>query len=296
MHKLGSSLINPEHCFIPLSPKPTPAPFKFLNFISHPSGLKILQSCNGLLLCSSFRDRGFKHDYYVYNPTTKQFVTLPPPTNQNTLIVSGVSLAFDPTKSPHYKVVCVREPDLWLGLRDDPKSSYVNQQIEIFLSQTQSWRLYGNHFIAEVNTGFKCGVFCNGAIHWLTGWGTTSPYFNVEEEKLRQLPMPPFPDDWEDLRRYRYFGESRGHLHLIEIYGPRTIEFNVYEIESDYSGWFVKYHIDLDPLTVAFPRIIRTYYNPSDLNYYVLYVLRIVKEANDEESYMVLHSPDKAIQ
>ncbi|XVF11241.1 hypothetical protein REPUB_Repub08aG0009500 [Reevesia pubescens] len=215
-------------------------PFKFLNFINHPSGLKILQSCNGLLLCSSFRDRGFKHNYYVYNPTTKQFVTLPPPAKKNTLIVSGVSLAFDPTKSPHYKVVCVREPDQWLGLRDDPESSYVNQQIEIFSSQTQSCRLSGNPFIAEVNTGFKGGVFCNGAIHWLTGWGTTSPYFNVEEEKLRQLPMPPFPNDWEDLRR--------------------------------------------------------TYLHPSDLNYYVFSVLCIVREANDEESYIVLHIPDKAIQ
>ncbi|XVF11243.1 hypothetical protein REPUB_Repub08aG0009700 [Reevesia pubescens] len=247
------------------------------------TGLKILQPCNGLLLCSSFCDRGFKHDYYVYNPTTKQFVTLPPPANQNTRIVSGVSLAFDRTKSPHYKVVFVREPDPWLGLRDDPESSYVNQQIEIFSSQTQSWRLSG-------------GVFCNGVIHWLTGWGTTSPYFNAEEEKLRQLPTPPFPGDWEDLIRYRYFGESRGHLHLIEIYGPQTTKFNVYEIESDYSGWFVKYHIDLDPLTVAFPGKIRTYLHPSDLNYYVFSVLCIVREANDEESYMVLHISDKAIQ
>ncbi|XVF11370.1 hypothetical protein REPUB_Repub08aG0022000 [Reevesia pubescens] len=96
----------------------------------------------------------------------------------------------------HYIVVCVREPDPWLGLRDDPESSYVNQQIEIYTSQTQSWRLPGNPFIAEVNTGFKGGVFCNGAIHWLTGLGTT-PYFNVEEAKLRQLQMPPFPANVE---------------------------------------------------------------------------------------------------
>ncbi|XVF11232.1 hypothetical protein REPUB_Repub08aG0008600 [Reevesia pubescens] len=259
---------------------------KFLNFINHPSGLKILQSHNGFLLCSSFRDR-FRHDYYVYNPTTKQFVTLPPPANQNTLIVFGVNLAFDPTNSPHYKFVFVQEPDPWLDLRDDPESRYASQQIEIYSSRTQSWRLSGNPFIAEVNTGFNRGVFCNGAIHWLTGWGTTSPYFNVEEEKLRELPMPPFPDDWEDLRMYVYFGESRGHLHLIEIYGPRTTQFNVYEIESDYSGWFVKYHIDLDPLTVAFPGMRRTYYDPSDLNYYVFSVLCIVREENDEES--VIH-------
>lgn len=39
-------------------------------------------------------------------------------------------------------------------------------------------------------------------------------------------------------------------------------------------------YIDLDP--VAFPDMIRTYYDPSDLNYYVFSLLCIDREANDD--------------
>ncbi|MBA0604338.1 hypothetical protein Godav_017005, partial [Gossypium davidsonii] len=155
--------------------------------------------------------------------------------------------------------------------------------------------LSGKPFFSHVNTGYGGGLFCNGTIHWLGAYNNTSFYFNVEDEELRDLPMPPIPDDWEDLRRVLYFGESRNHLHLIEIYRPPTSRFSVYEVESDYSGWFVKYNINLDPLIVAYPGMVRTYWDPSDLNYYAFFIFYIVREANDEESYMVLHIPEKAI-
>ncbi|KAH1131474.1 hypothetical protein J1N35_002852 [Gossypium stocksii] len=168
--------------------------------------------------------------------------------------------------------------------------------MEIYSSQTRSWRRSGKPFLTHVNTGFEGGLFCNGAIHWLGAYNNTSFYFNVEDEELRDLPMPPIPDDWEDLRRVLYSGESRNHLHLIEIYRPPTSRFSVYEIESDYSGWFVKYNINLDPLIVAYPGMVRTYLDPSDLHYYAFSIFYIVREANDEESYMVLHIPEKAIR
>ncbi|MBA0639218.1 hypothetical protein Goklo_022264, partial [Gossypium klotzschianum] len=41
--------------------------------------------------------------------------------------------------------------------------------------------------------------------------------------------------------------------------------------------------------------MVRTYWDPSDLNYYAFSIFYIVREANDEESYMVLHIPEKAI-
>ncbi|MBA0821170.1 hypothetical protein Goarm_018042 [Gossypium armourianum] len=283
MRKLGSPANKPEYGFIPLGNKSSAddAPFKYLDFINHPSGLKVVQSCNGLLLCSSSRyDDKSNYDYYIYNPTTKQFVMIALPANpQDARIVYSLSLAFDHTKSPHYKVVCIRDPDPWLNISDDPDSNFVSQQIEIYSSQTRSWRLSGKPFLAHVNTEFGGGVFCNGAIHWLGAWNNTSFYFNVQDEELRDLPMPPIPDDWEDLRRYQYFSESQNHLHLIEIYQPPTTRFCVYEIESDYSGWFVKYNINLDLLTVAYPGMVRTYSVPSDLNYYVFSVLCIVREA-----------------
>lgn len=107
--------------------------------------------------------------------------------------------------------------------------------------------------------------------------------------------MPPIPDEWEE-RRHQYFGESRGHLHLIEIYGPCTALFNVYEMKTDYSGWFVKYRVDLGGVTDVFPEMIRTYLDPEDLHYYGYSILCVVREENDDDSYLVLHLPKKAVR
>ncbi|MBA0663883.1 hypothetical protein Goklo_003965, partial [Gossypium klotzschianum] len=119
-------------------------------------------------------------------------------------------IAFDPTKSLNYKVVCL---DIW----SEPDSSYRTKQIEMYSYQTPSWRLSGKSFIAQIHMEFDGGVFCNSAIHWLNVWGNTSPYFNVDDGDL------PMPDEWEDhLGRYcRYL--------IWGIYRPPTTGFNVYE-------------------------------------------------------------------
>nr|GEV01447.1 hypothetical protein [Tanacetum cinerariifolium] len=69
--------------------------------------VRILQSCNGLLLCSGSAWPVF---YYVYNPSTILFKRLSQPNNylrdDSCFFSSGVfRLAFDPRKSSHYKVV-----------------------------------------------------------------------------------------------------------------------------------------------------------------------------------------------
>lgn len=60
-----------------------------------------------------------------------------------------------------------------------------------------------------------------------------------------------------------YFGESNGHLHLIEINNAPATRFSVYEMEMDYSGWFVKYHVDLGIVMETFPEAIDHSYYPS---------------------------------
>ncbi|GKE22476.1 ribonuclease H-like domain-containing protein [Tanacetum coccineum] len=71
--------------------------------------VKILQSCNGLLLCSGSGRLVFD---YVYNPSTNQFKRLPHPNcsldNSPYYRSAGLRMAFDPTKSPHYKLVDAR--------------------------------------------------------------------------------------------------------------------------------------------------------------------------------------------
>ncbi|KAK3221141.1 hypothetical protein Dsin_015111 [Dipteronia sinensis] len=302
LHKI--SLFTHEYDFVPLIDKPTSPPFKTLTFVNHPLVLRILQSCHGLLFCSSFTNRDFGRDhYYIYNPTTKQFRTLPlPPGGQDSTMVRGMTLAYDPHKSPHYKVVCVRKPNSrqdYLGIysrlgnlypydRHCVRMGYYSRyQIEIYSSETRSWQLSGRPFIAHYGLDFRRGVFWNGSVHWVN-YFSPSLYFKVDDEKLQKMPMPatPIPDGG---RRLMYFDESREHLHLVETY--RITKFNVYEMETDYSGWFVKYQVDLDSLTIAFPEMISTHLDPSDFA-----ILGIIREADDGESYMVFHIPGKVIR
>ncbi|KAJ0042081.1 hypothetical protein Pint_18037 [Pistacia integerrima] len=148
-------LSHPEYYFINLSSSPSPPPFKHLSFGNNPSnsGITIQQSCNGLLLCRG--PNGKKpRDHFVYNPTSQKYTLLPPPPMGNGVCCLGFNLAFDPSTSPHYKVICVRNC---------------------------------NDF-ADDN-----GVFWNGSIHWIHE-RDKSLYFNIDEEKIQQMPMPPLPD------------------------------------------------------------------------------------------------------
>lgn len=288
LHK-RSNLINPEHDFVPLRNETIGAPFKSLTFVNHPSGLRILQSCRGLLFCSSLRNKKFDHDYYIFNPTTKQFVELPQPGGR----VYGINIAYDPEKSLHYKVVCLRGSDSSGGNKND-FSSY---QIELYSSETRSWRVSGDAFTRHIGMQYENGVFWNGVIHWIN-CHDTSLYFKVDEEQLGEMPMPTtqVPDDWISGRRFRYLGETREHLYLVEIYDPCATKFVVYEMEQDYSRWFVKYRVDLDGITVAFPEMISSILCPPNMDYYRFSIICIIREANEAESYMVLHIPGKVIR
>ncbi|KAK6117898.1 hypothetical protein DH2020_048360 [Rehmannia glutinosa] len=206
-------------------------------------GIRIAHSCNGLLLCSSFQARDNNQTYYVYNPTTNKFPILPKLDVGDGISprIHGMSLAFDPAKSFHYKVVCVQ------GLRLDMVG--YQYECEVYSSKTGSWRKCGEPLTAHVN--FEDGVYWNGAIHWNNnGTGRDSLYFNIGNQMLRIMPIPPI--DWDCINNY-YFGESFDHLHYIKIVGLE-LHFDVYEMRRDYSEWFIKYNVDLHLLLVLILR------------------------------------------
>ncbi|XP_022737124.1 F-box protein At5g07610-like isoform X2 [Durio zibethinus] len=256
VHRL-SGKTKAEYDFINLSSNPSRAPFRSLTFVDDPSGIRILQSCNGLMLCCSIRADHPETNYYIYNPTTKQYTVLP-------------------------------------GLGPGPRgrSSRNIFGIEIYVPTTGPWRPSGCTFIAPSNVQFKNGVFWNSAIHWLSDWGD-SLYFDVEEEQIRDMPMPSVD---EDVLVHRYFGESGGHLYLVEVYGSDNLQFDVYEMKRDYSGWLVKYKVDLNPIAAAFPEMARGYVDPIGLHSYAFSILCIVHEETDEDTFLVLHLPNKAIR
>ncbi|GKA53577.1 hypothetical protein Tco_0746892 [Tanacetum coccineum] len=78
-----------------------------LGFTEEADNVKILQSCNGLLLCGGL--------------------------GMPVLITVGSRITFDPTKSPHYKLV-------------DAGRSFCDIDIQIYSSETSKWSLCSDRF------------------------------------------------------------------------------------------------------------------------------------------------------
>ncbi|KAL8227805.1 hypothetical protein R6Q57_015389 [Mikania cordata] len=76
-----------------------------------------------------------------------------------------------------------------------------------------------------------------------------------------------------------YFGESRGHLHLVDTaQHENRLHLNVYEMLMDNSGWFVKYEVRLDELPGAFPKMIHNHHHPSSSFYYEFHVFDVKRK------------------
>ncbi|KAL5570107.1 hypothetical protein UlMin_026682 [Ulmus minor] len=301
----------PEYDFVDLTQtfSPSFAPIRSLNFIkNNPFGITILHSCNGLFLCSTKQTLLDPTERYVYNPTTNKYTVLPLLPRRSGSVLA-LSLAFDPSKSAHYKVVCVWR---WRGHANDNNNLI---QIEVYSSETGTWRLSGGPFYSQNGTAFEDGVFWNGAVHWVC-FGEPYLFFNVDEEQPSQMPLPPVPDELIGFKVLRYFGESRGHLHLIYFFFepyPATHHFKVYELEMDYSRWFVKFWVDFSEFPVWFPEIIASRRNdqlllemmlPNEIpeivgpswKDYVFSIVHIVHGDVDEEWYVVIRIPGKVIR
>ncbi|XP_061993968.1 F-box protein At5g07610-like [Rosa rugosa] len=264
---------------------PSGNPFKAINdSFGDGSRLKIIQSCNGLFLCLRYsRDisllrqaYGVKdHPAYVVNPTTNKFLALYSPTVMKNKKYDRYSvryaLAFDPSISPFYKVVCVTNYSFWGQ----------SHHLDIYSSETEEWKellmvplfpSYPMHFDHRSTEG---AVYCNGKIHWIRritdrygydSWchfrdgrfirdeGDVLHYFDIDEQSLQLVAAAtPVP---VAVRADRYFGESGGHLYLIEFYKHYDPQFDIMEMERDYSCWFIKHHVDLNLVFAALPNTI----------------------------------------
>ncbi|OMO49439.1 hypothetical protein COLO4_38551 [Corchorus olitorius] len=215
------------------------------DYLSDPD-VEIVQSCNGLLLCRCI-DRSYSLKYFVCNPTTKRFKMLSFPQLEG--FVYAVNLAFDPLKSVHYKIIAIRRL-LWVAPRF---------QIDIYSSKTDSWSPKVVNFTTDYYVWFGLGVFCNGAIHWDSHSGDgKSLYFDVENKCLKEMPMPAqmlIAPQGSSRERNRFFGESWGRLHLTIAYLPPSLQFNVFEMATDYSNWSLKYRVNLETVLGGFPEI-----------------------------------------
>ncbi|XP_047321123.1 F-box protein At5g07610-like [Impatiens glandulifera] len=206
-------------------------------------------SCNGLI---SWVDS--INVFHVMNPTTRQLITLPQPLLFR-LRIEGMTLAFDPSKSLHYKLI-----SLWTDsarFTNNPPASCF--QIEIYSSETISSRV-----LVDLNftwpyrqrPKFSRGTYWNDAIIWFCNYGGDSLYLQIKEERLGTIPRltTSFQDEGKDI----CYGESGGHFYVVERSSPSpNVALKVSELMADFSGWVTKYIAELgEDVGRAFPEMI----------------------------------------
>lgn len=228
---------------------------------------KILSSCNGLMLLRS------GEDYYVYNPTTKQSRKfIPPNCNDEYTQTVGLNLAFDPSKSTHYKIVCVKKAT----------SSSGQFLIEVYSSENlASPEIISEPFAIPPVVDFNNGVFCKNAIHWAVFHLDGGLYYDIYRNAVERLPdISVIFNGQQKSYAPGCFEEANGRLHqcmTVAEVGGEFIEswIAVYELHEDYSRWLLKHRCEYR----------REFYNSG--------MMSLTAGEGGEESILVDHAPGK---
>lgn len=124
--------------------------------------------------------------YCICKPTTKSFFVLPRPPDANgaSAFLSQYNLALDPSKLPHYWVICLER---WNYV--EWRSTMCDFWIWIYESETISWRISNCLFSHEIGLmDFGGGIFWNVSVHRLGP--SKCLCFNMEEDRVGKLPLP----------------------------------------------------------------------------------------------------------
>ncbi|KAK6159056.1 hypothetical protein DH2020_006370 [Rehmannia glutinosa] len=237
---------------------------------------RILQSCNGLLLIESRNSKYGQKYYCVYNPITKKsrIVWIERSDKNKKRYISGVSLAFDPKRSIHYKIVCVMATELF-------QPDYF---VDVYDSESHEWTSFGTPFPSDINTIFTNAIYWNNRVYWIRPT-SKSFYLDLQTGNVGSAPDIRTPSRKHGEINKNYVMESNDHIHYVSIYlRPHMKYLLVFELLDDNSGWFELYRVSLNPISAAFP----------EMNVQVG-VLGIVRGETEEESSVLLHVPGKVI-
>lgn len=207
-----------------------------------------MQSCNGLLLCGDCVDQNCDRTYYIFNPFTKQYRVLP----HSQMKSSGfphlwnVCLAFDPLRSPYYKVV------FFWWKNSDPDC--INYKTEIYDSETSSLTL--SEF-DSCNPRDECilwglaqgaGMFWKGSFYWCNLKGLIA-YFDVDRELVGVVPLLSSASANGDVVKSFNIAEYGGHFYLIErdwdVDPFGCNRFCIFEMDSADYSWIAKGQVDV---------------------------------------------------
>ncbi|XP_058189415.1 F-box protein At5g07610-like [Rhododendron vialii] len=274
---------------VSLNGSPTTPSLSFLHPLT--GDFTVQHSCNGLLLIKYYKqivDNRFKAQYLVCNPTTQKFHLLD--YNVNEQYRDGFScllcwLAFDPSKSPHYKVVMLTS----LYYCAPP-----NWEVDIYSSETAWWKKI---FLPNEETSgiYSKGAFWNGAIYRLCHHRYNLWRFDIETEEIIGIPCKQGSSRISSQLNTRYFGECGrgGRLLLIQSPSHSALRFKIRKMDKDgcrwnVKCWNVKFRVDLETLISEFPEM-------ESKKRMKFTIMCAVEGENENEFSLILAIPGKMI-
>ncbi|OAY75768.1 F-box protein [Ananas comosus] len=173
-----------------------------LDFFPFLRSSTLVDSCNGLLLFYAAHPAAF----YVANPITRRWRALPRPQGRTRLSI----LAFDPSASPDYKVIC------FTGWR--PRGA----DIETFSSETGEWAPGELNWPGVETDAMLATMHCfGGALYILAHSGCVIPVdlATMECRAAIGLPEPMSPDGRLGNRGGSlYYSHTSDHDHELKIW------------------------------------------------------------------------------
>ncbi|MED6185958.1 hypothetical protein PIB30_062122 [Stylosanthes scabra] len=237
----------------------------------------IIQSCNGLLLCAGYtpsqkidsRTKIFHQrcNYYVINPAISScFDHISYNSSKPYPHLLMPFLSYEPRESPYYKVI------LFIEFKH-------GVEISVYSSETKSW---SDPVILFTKVPVKFGAYCNGIVHWFSPLKTLI-YFDINKFCFNELQWT-IPSYDFCLLHVRYFRESGGNMYLVLANVDRELEYDIWELEKDYCGWVLKYHMDLNHICEGLVLSLRNYNGRVPMS--------VVCQENEEEDSVVVFIKD----
>ena len=216
----------------------------FFSFLTEMTGIKILDSCNGLILFGHRQEPSHLSvgSYIVCNPTTEQWLTC-----SSCAALSHTYLAFDPAVSSHFHLVQFQRPNVYedvvsLHVYSSETGTWNQNQIDLQKEQGQlgGW----HHQFTLVAIGHQC-AFVNGFLHLIV-WSSDRQHVlavDVQGKARRMITMPGMADGRPGHAFVCYLGQSQGHLHCVtqEFADNKTDKLSTWVLQDyDTQEWMLK--------------------------------------------------------
>ncbi|KAM7264920.1 hypothetical protein ACFE04_002603 [Oxalis oulophora] len=213
-------------------------PFFSLNFLPTTSStIHILRYSNDLFLCTEDLD---KHDvYYICNPVSKQWISLPPTPSPHRRAIVGFycDISYDKYENGSSTIWIVKNLQKYIVLRH--LEVYSSMELEVFYSETNTWRNYVESVPQEYFTPSSwilMAIMFNGKL-WYMHTDTCIYVYN--------------PDQYSNEQRWDIMYPQEFMITAIHTWG-------IWELDDDVREWSLVHKVYLKDLDEKFNQSLRS--------------------------------------